>query len=62
MATFNKKNMADIICNHKKGGVKKINYAIDFTSMQLWIIRLRKYPIDPKAYLELCITVKNAGI
>ena len=23
MATFNKKNMADIICNHKKHGVKK---------------------------------------
>ena len=23
MATFNKKNMVDIICNHKKRGVKK---------------------------------------
>ena len=56
MATFNKKNMADIICNHKKRGVKKQKYAIDFASTQLRIIRLRKYAIDPKAYLELCVT------
>ena len=53
MATFNKKNMADIICNHKKRGVKK-KYTVDFGSSQLRIIRLRKYQIDPKAYLELC--------
>ena len=32
MATFNKKNMADIICNHKKRGVKK-KYAIEFASI-----------------------------
>ena len=48
MATFNKKNMADIICNHKKCGAKK-KYAIDFASTQLRIIRLLKYLIDPKA-------------
>ena len=30
MATFNKKNMADIICNNKKRGIKKKKYAIDF--------------------------------
>ena len=54
MASFNKKNMADIICNYKKTMGKKIKYAIDFASTQLRIIRLHKYPIDPKAYLELC--------
>ena len=52
MATFNKKNMVDIICNLKKRRVKK-KYAIDFASKQLRIIRFRKYPIDTKAYLEL---------
>ena len=51
MATFNKKNMVDIICNHKKRRVKKT--AIDFASKQLKIIWFRKYPIDTKAYLEL---------
>ena len=51
MATFNKKNMVDFICKHKKRRVKK--YAIDFASTQLRIIRLHKYPIDTKAYLEL---------
>ena len=45
MAKFNKKNMADIICNHKKRRVKK-KYAIGFASMQLRIIRLHKYQID----------------
>ena len=54
MATFNKKIMADIICNHEKRGVKNKIYAIDFASRQLRIIRLHKYPIDTKAYLELC--------
>ena len=58
MPTFNTKNMVDIICNHKKCGVKK-KYAIDFASTQLRIIRLRKYPIDPKAYLELCNNLRN---
>ena len=53
MAAFNKTNMVDIICNHRKRGVKK--YAIDFASLQLRIIMLRKYPIDQKAYLELSI-------
>ena len=54
MATFNKKNMADIICNHKKTWCKKKQkYPIDFASTQLRIIRLHTYPIDPKAYLEL---------
>ena len=52
MATFNKKNMVDIICNHKKRSLKK-KYAIDFARKQLWIIKFRKYPIDTKTYLEL---------
>ena len=51
MATFNKKNMVDFICKHKKRRVKKS--AINFTSTQLRIIWLRKYPIDTKAFLEL---------
>ena len=40
-------------CDHrKKRGVKKYEkYAIVFASTQLRITRLRKYPIDPKAYL-----------
>ena len=59
MATFNKKNMADIICNHKKPGVKKYKYAIGFASTQLRIIRLPKYPIDSKANLELCNTTHH---
>ena len=33
MATFKKKKMVDIICNHKKHKVKK-KYAIDFASKQ----------------------------
>ena len=35
----------------KNVGLKK--YAIDFASKQLWIIKVCKYPIDTKAYLEL---------
>ena len=40
-------------CNHRKRCcVKKIyKYAIVFASTHLRITRLRKYPIDPKAYL-----------
>ena len=50
MASCNKKT-----CNHrKKHGVKKKKYAIVFASTQLGIIRLCKYPIDPKAYLGRC--------
>ena len=56
MASCNKK-----MCNHrKKRGVKKIRkYAIVFASMQLRITRLRKYPIDPKAYLGRWISVNK---
>ena len=51
MASCNKKT-----CNHrKKCGVKNMKYAIVFASMQLRITRLRKYPINPKAYLGRCI-------
>ena len=48
MASCNKK------CNHSKKTWRKKNmkkYAIVFASTQLRITRLRKYPIDPKAYL-----------
>ena len=48
MASFNRKNIADIICNHKKMWGKEIKYAIDFASTQLRIIRLHKNKIDPK--------------
>ena len=41
-----------------KRGVKKEKCTIDFANTQLRIIRLRKYPIDPKAYLELCRSTK----
>ena len=49
MASFNKK-----MCNHRKKMWRKkiLKYAIVFASSQLRITRLRKYPIDPKAYLE----------
>ena len=40
----------------KKRGDKK--YAIVFASTQLRITRLRKYPIDPKAYLGRCLYKK----
>ena len=48
MASFNKKNMPNIMCNHKKGGVKKLNYAIVFARTKIKIIGLHKYPIDLK--------------
>ena len=43
-------------CNHRKKNVAKKNgkYAIVFASTQLRITRLRKYPIDTKAYLGRC--------
>ena len=52
MTSCNKKR-----CNHrKKKWHKKLRkYAIVFASTQLRITRLRKYPIDPKAYLGRCI-------
>ena len=33
---------------------------MDFASTQLRKIRLRKYPNDPKAYLELCWYYRNS--
>ena len=61
MARSSKKNMAGIICNHKKRGVKKINKNTQLILQvtQLRIIRLRKYPIDPIAYLELWVFNKT---
>ena len=52
MASCNKKT-----CNHrKKRGLKKIMKICNcFASTQFRITRLRKYPIDPKAYLGRCI-------
>ena len=38
---------------------KYTKYAIVFASTQLRITRLRKYPIDPKAYLGRCLKLKN---
>ena len=48
-------------CNHRKKTwhEKKRKYAIVFASTQLRITRLRKYPIDPKAYLGRCIFMPN---
>ena len=48
-------------CNHrKKTWHKKIRkYAIVFASTQLRITRLRKYPIDPKAYLGRYGSMEN---
>ena len=46
MASYNKKTG---VITEKIVGSKK--YAIVFASTQSRIIRLRKYPIDPKAYL-----------
>ena len=53
MASCNKKTS-----NHrKKRGVKKnMKICNVFASTQLRITRLRKYPIDPKAYLGHCVT------
>ena len=36
-------------------------YAINFASTQLRITRLRKYPIDPKAYLGRCQFPRKYG-
>ena len=55
MPSCNKKR-----CDHreKKNLAWKIwKYAIVFASTQLRITRLRKYPIDPKAYLGRCTGV-----
>ena len=44
------------VITEKKRGVKNMKKnTIVFASTQLWITRLRKYPIDPKAYLGPCI-------
>ena len=37
-----------------KSQIKSLKYAIVFASKQLRMTRLRKYPIDPKAYLGRC--------
>ena len=43
------------VITEKKNVAKKIGkYAIVFASTQLRITSLRKYPIDPKAYLGRC--------
>ena len=39
------------VFTEKKRGVKNMNCAIVFAITQLRLSRLRKYPIDPKAYL-----------
>ena len=44
-----------VITEEKRGVKKLLKYAIVFASTQLRITRLRKYPIDPKAYLGHCI-------
>ena len=41
----------------KKCGVKIWKYTVVFASTQLRITRLRKYPIDPNAYLGRCWTI-----
>ena len=50
-------------CNYrrKKRGVKN-KYAIAFASTQLRITTLRKYSIDPKAYLGRCAIDNIKGI
>ena len=53
MASFNKK-MYVITAKNMAYFFKK-KYAIVFARTQLRIARLRKYPIDPKAYLGRCI-------
>ena len=53
MALLNNKKY---VITAKKRGVKNYKkYAIVFASSQLRINRLRKYPIDPKAYLGRCL-------
>ena len=50
------------IITEKKTWRKKIwKYAIVFASTQLRITRLRKYPIDPKAYLGCCLGYDKLG-
>ena len=47
------------VITEKKNGVKfEKKYAIVFASTQFKITRYCKYPIDPKAYLERCTSVK----
>ena len=53
MASFNKNTYVITAKNVAYFFLKK-KYAIVFASMQLRITRLRKYPIDPKAYLGRC--------
>ena len=48
MASFIKKTFVSLPKTWRK---KYKKYAIVFASMQLRITRLRKYPIEPKAYL-----------
>ena len=50
MASFNKKTYV-ITAKNVAYVFKKNKYAIVFASTQLRITRLRKYPIDLKAYL-----------
>ena len=52
------------VITKKKRGVKNMKYTIVFASTQLRITRLRKYPIDQKAYLGRCraITYKATHI
>ena len=52
MASFNKKTY--VITAKKTWRKKYYKYAIVFASTQLRINRLRRYPIDPKAYLGRC--------
>ena len=50
------------MCNHKKMWVKEMKkYAIVFANTQSRIIRLHKYPVDWKAYLELCFFIFVPG-
>ena len=51
MASFNKKTY---LLTAQNVAFFLNKYAIVFASTQLWITRLRKYPIDPKAYLGRC--------
>ena len=54
MASFNKKTYVITAKNVAYLKKKKKKNAIVFASTQLRITRLRKYPIDPKAYLGGC--------
>ena len=57
MASFNKKTY--VITAKKRWRKKYKKYAIVFAITQLKITRLRKYPIDPKAYLGRCKPLVN---